>query len=191
MRSHGICPSLPDLLIKLPSRLFHVVANGRISFFYMANIPFCVYIYMPGFCYLFICQWTLRLWSCMDVRAGLWRRLSTEELMRLNCGVGEDSWESLGLQGDPIGRTDVEAETPILWPPDAKSWLIGKDPDAGKDWGQEKGTTEDEMVAWHHWELVTDREAWRAAVHGVTKSPTGGPNWTEFSKNLNFVFKVK
>ena len=50
-----------------------------------------------------------------------------------------------------IGRTDVEAETPILWPPDAKSWLIGNDPDAGKDWGQEeKGTTEDEMVAWHH-----------------------------------------
>ena len=51
-----------------------------------------------------------------------------------------------------IGRTDVEAETPILWPPDGKNWLIRKDPDAGKDWGQEeKGTTEDEMVGWHHW----------------------------------------
>ena len=50
-----------------------------------------------------------------------------------------------------IGRTDVEAETPILWPPDAKSWVIGKDPDAGKDWGQEKGMTEDEMAGWHHW----------------------------------------
>ena len=50
------------------------------------------------------------------------------------------------------GRTDVKAETPILWPPDAKSWLIWKDPDAGKDWGQEeKGTTEDETVGWHHW----------------------------------------
>ena len=50
-----------------------------------------------------------------------------------------------------IGKTDVEAETPILWPPDAKSWLIWKDPDAGEDWGQEeKGTTEDEMVGWHH-----------------------------------------
>ena len=50
-----------------------------------------------------------------------------------------------------IGRTDVEAETLILWPPDGKSWLIWKDPDAGKDWGQEKkGTTEDEMVRWHH-----------------------------------------
>ena len=50
------------------------------------------------------------------------------------------------------GRTDTEAEAPILWPPDAKSWLTGKDPDAGKDWGQEeKGTTEDKMVGWHHW----------------------------------------
>ena len=57
---------------------------------------------------------------------------------------GDQSWVF-------IGRTDVEAETPILWPPDVKSWLIWKDPDTGKDWGQEeKGTTEDEMVGWHH-----------------------------------------
>ena len=49
-----------------------------------------------------------------------------------------------------IGRTDAEAEAPVLWPPDAKNWLIGKDPDAGKDWRQEKGMTEDEMVGWHH-----------------------------------------
>ena len=84
--------------------------------------------------------------------------------MLLNCGVGEDKiWESLGPQeiqlihpkGDQswifIGRTDAEAETPILWPPDGKNWLIWKDPDAGKDWGQEeKQTTEDEMVGWHH-----------------------------------------
>ena len=51
-----------------------------------------------------------------------------------------------------IGRTDAETETPILWPPDAKNWLTGKDPDAGKDWRwEEKGMTEDEMVGWHHW----------------------------------------
>ena len=57
---------------------------------------------------------------------------------------GDQSWVF-------IGRTDVEAETPILWPPHVKSLLIGKDPDAGRDWGQEeKGTTEDEMVGWHH-----------------------------------------
>ena len=86
---------------------------------------------------------------------------SAKELMLFNCGV--DSWEYLGLKeiqpvhpkGDQswvfIGATDAEAETPILWPPDVKSWLIGKDPDAGRDWGQqEKGTTEDEMAGWHH-----------------------------------------
>ena len=85
-----------------------------------------------------------------------------------------------------IGRTDVEAETPILWPPHAKSWLIRKDPDAGKDWRQEeKGTTEDEMVGWYHrlngddFELVMDREAWHAAVHGVTKTQTQLSGWTE------------
>ena len=58
---------------------------------------------------------------------------------------GDQSWVF-------VGRTDAKAETPILWPPDVKSWLIWKDSDAGKDWGQEeKGTTEDEMVGWHHW----------------------------------------
>ena len=82
--------------------------------------------------------------------------------MVLNCGVGEDSWESHGLQEDPvnlkgnkswifIGRTDAEADTPVLWPPYAKNQLIGKDADAGKDWRrEEKGMTEDEMVGWHH-----------------------------------------
>ena len=83
--------------------------------------------------------------------------------MLLNCGVGEDSWESLGLEiqsvhpkGNQscifIGRTDAKAEIPILWPPDAKNWLTGKDPDAGKGWRQEeKGMTEDELIGWHHW----------------------------------------
>ena len=73
--------------------------------------------------------------------------------MLLNCVVGEDSWESFGLQGDWVffGSTDAEAETLVLWPPHVKSWLTGKDPDAGRDWGQEeKGMTEDEMAGWHH-----------------------------------------
>ena len=70
---------------------------------------------------------------------------------------GDQSWEF-------IGRTDVEAETLILWPPDAKHWLIWKDPGAKKDWGQEeKGTTEDEMVGWHH-QLNRHEFGWTPAV---------------------------
>ena len=65
-----------------------------------------------------------------------------------------------------IGRTAVEAETPILWPPDVKNWLIWKDPDAGKDWGQEeKGMAEHEMVGWHHW-LNGHGFAWTPGVGG-------------------------
>ena len=92
-----------------------------------------------------------------------------------------------------IGRTDVEAETPIFWPPDAKSWLIWKDPDAGKDWGQEKGTTEDEMVGWHH-QLNGHGFRWTPGVGdgqgglaccsswGCTESDTTEQlNWTELS----------
>ena len=82
--------------------------------------------------------------------------------------------------------TTLKAE---LWPPQAKSWLIGKDSDAGRDWGQEeKGTTEDEMAGWHYylmdvslselWEFVMDREAWRVVIHGVAKS-RAWLNWTE------------
>ena len=92
------------------------------------------------------------------------RRLSTKELMLLNCGVGEDSWEPLRLQGAQINQSWRKLvpnihwkdrcwswNSLILWPPDVKNWFIGKDPDAGKDWRQEeKGVTEDEMAGWHH-----------------------------------------
>ena len=99
------------------------------------------------------------IWATREAQ----RRLSAKQLMLSNKGTGEDSWESLdfkkskpvNLKGNQswivIGRTDAEAEAPILWPPDAKSRLIGKDLDAGKDWCQkEKMTAGHEMVGWHH-----------------------------------------
>ena len=106
-----------------------------------------------------------------------------------------------------IGRTDVEAETPIFWPPDAKCWLIGKDPVAGKDFGQEEeGMPEDQIIGCHHWlngyglgglqELVIHREAWHSMVGGVAKSQTRLRDWTELNwylgcwppwKNMNWV----
>ena len=118
---------------------------------------------------------------------------------------GDQSWVF-------IGRTDVEAKTPILWPPDMKSWLIWEDPDAGKNWGQEeKGTTEDERVEstdsmdmglGRLRELVIDREAWHAVIHRVAKSWTRLSDETELSNRqillkfcvnfkINFLFKVQ
>ena len=94
-----------------------------------------------------------------------------------------------------IGRTDVEAEALILWPPDAKNWLIRKDPDGGEDWGQEeKGMTEDEMVGWHHWLNGCEFEQALGDVDGrgslACCSPLGHKesnmtewlNWTELNK---------
>ena len=132
--------------------------------------------------------------------------------MLLNCGVGEDSWRFLGLQRDPkgvhhkgdqswvfIGRTDVEAETPILWTPDVKSWLIRKDPDAGKDWGQEeKGISSDGWMAsstrWT-WVWVNSGSLWWTGRPGVPpfwgckeSDRTKRLNWTELNyKFINFI----
>ena len=121
------------------------------------------------------CFWTVVLDKTLE------SPLDCKEIKPVN-SKGNQSWIF-------IGRTDAEAEGPILWPPDAKNWLIGKNPDAGKDWRQEeKGTTEDEMVGWHpqlnghEFEpALGDGEgqgSLHAAVHGVAKSWTWLSNWT-------------
>ena len=132
--------------------------------------------------------------------------------MLLNCGVEKTLESPLDCKETQpvhpkdqswvfIGRTDAEAETPILWPSDVKSWLIGKDRDAGKDWGQkEKGTAEDEMVGWHH-RLNGHGFGWTSGVgdrQGVLaycgswdhKSQTWLSDWTELNWTTKNIFKL-
>ena len=117
--------------------------------------------------------------------------------MLLNWGVGVDSWGSLGLQVHPkgnqswmfIGRTDAKA--PILWPPDGKNWLIGKDPDAGKDWRrEEKGMTEDEMVGWT-WVWASSGRWWRTGKPGMLQSMGSKESDTtqQLSSSVQFIFR--
>ena len=132
----------------------------------------------------------------LDVRVGLWRRLSAKELMLLNCGVGEDSCESLG-------RTDAKAETPVLWPPHAKSWLIGKDWSLTWCWEGLGAGGEGDDRGWDGWIASPTRWTWvwvnsgswwwtgrpgvlrfmgsqRVGHHWVT-----GLNWTEVTWSCN------
>ena len=145
----------------------------------------------------------------MDVRVGLWRKLALKNWCFWTVVLEKALKSSLDCKEiQPVhpkgwswvffGRTDAKAETPVLWPPHAKSWLNGKDPDAGRDWGQEeKETAEDEMAGWHHW-LDGHEFGWTPGVvdgqgglvccdSWVTKGRTRLSDWTE----LNWITFLK
>ena len=147
---------------------------------------------------MYVCEtWTIKKaerWRIDAFELWCWRRL-----LRVSW-TARRSNQSI-LKEIFIGRSDVEAETPVLWPPDSKNWLIGKAPDAGNDWRQEKGMTEDEMVGWHHWldgyEFeqalgVGDGQGRLVClVHGVTKSQTRLSGWTELNYTVHGILQAR
>ena len=129
-------------------------------------------------------SWALKNWcfETMVLEKTLEGPLDCKEIQPVH-PKGDQSWVF-------IGRTDVEGETPVLWPPNVESWLIWKDPDAGKDWGQEeKGMREDEMVGWHH-QLNGHEFGWTPGVDDVwgglaCYSPWGHKQW-DTTERLNW-----
>ena len=138
----------------------------------------------------------------MDVTVGLWRKLTHKNWCFWSVVLGKTLESPLDCkeiqpvhsEGDQpwdfFGRKDAKAETPVLWPPYAKSWLIGRDSDAGRDWGQEeKGMTEDEMAGWHHW-LNGHEFGWTPGVGdgpgGLACCNSWGPKESDTTERLNW-----
>ena len=144
--------------------------------------------------FLYGCEnWTVRKaehWRIDAFELSCWRRLMRVPWTASPQPVhpkGDQSWVF-------IGRTDIEAETPILWSPHVKSWLIGKDPDVGRDWGQEeKGTTEDEVAGWHHW-LDGHESEWTPGVgdgqRGLEYCDSWGCKESDMTEWLNWTDTV-
>ena len=190
-------PFLKSIVLDFPSWCYKVKSDRKLSEKRRKKINFIVGSFFFFFASLSSVTWALKNWC-------FWTVVLDKTLESpLDC----KEIQPVHPKGDQsrvfIGRTDFEAETPVLWPPDAKSWLIGKDPDAGKDWGQEeKGMTEDEMVGWHHWlneqVWVNSGSWWWTGVLAVLRfmgSQRVGHNWatelnwTEFCNqgwNLHF-----
>ena len=152
----------------------------------------------------------------MNVRVGPYRKLNTEQLMLLNSGAGEELWcspldckeiQPVNPKGNQswifIGKTDAENETPIIWPPDAKNWLIGKDPNPGQDGKQENWTTGDEVAGWHHQLNGHEFEQVLGVVDGHRSLASCNPcchkelymtewlNWTETQPLwIKYIFKI-
>ena len=137
----------------LMSHIFFTVSSNFQKWSWQWLVFFLIWVYYYGFSSSHIWIWELDYKESWDLKDWCFWTVLLEKTLEspLDCKEirpvhpnGNQSWIL-------IGRTDVESETPILWPPDVKSWVIWKDPDTGKDWGQEeKGTTKDEMVGWYH-----------------------------------------
>ena len=171
----GIISAMNEMSLSLQGKQLPVLAAKHKIWAFRENLEFfknCIFCYeLDNFLLLQVLSNEIHSFQYCVIRCHVWMwELDHKEgwvlknwcfwivvlEMTLECPLESKDIKPVSPKGNQpwifIGRTDAEAEAPILWPPDGNSWLLGKDPDVGKDWGQEeKGETEDEIVGWHHW----------------------------------------